>query len=219
MEGLEWIHYQSYETGSGGYRSQAIGKVDYGNWAMNAYYKATGDQFEYFPVHVVAAPDGNHYLFATEDEALTAQAGDFNPETRHTLEGVQVLFNTTDALGMALTGAVAKGKTPKTNTKPLKGAANPKVKASIEAGKKAHKDIQGKAAKKGWGVEVPMKDPQTGKSVRADLVTRGGHPVEIKPNTSSGRAKGKKQLPHYERSTGKKGRVIYYDPKKYKTNN
>ncbi|CAM1340228.1 hypothetical protein TAMYLO_110007 [Tenacibaculum amylolyticum] len=100
-----------------------------------------------------------------------------------------------------------------------KGAANPKVKASIEIGKKAHKDIQSKAAAKGWGVEVPMKDPETGKTVRADLVTPGGSPVEIKPNTSSGKAKGKKQLPQYERATGKKGKVIYYDPEKYKKKN
>ena len=61
-----------------------------------------------------------------------------------------------------------------------------------------------------------MTDPQTGKSVRADLVTPGGNPIEIKPNTSSGRAKGKKQLPQYERATGKKGRVIYYNPEQYK---
>ena len=100
-----------------------------------------------------------------------------------------------------------------------KGAANPKVRAAIEAGKEAHKDIQAKAAAKGWGVEVPMKDPQTGKSVRADLVTPGGSPVEIKPNTPSGKAKGEKQLPQYERATGNKGRVIYYDPEKYNKNN
>ncbi|UOB16283.1 hypothetical protein [Abyssalbus ytuae] len=100
-----------------------------------------------------------------------------------------------------------------------KGAANPKVKASIKIGKKAHSDIQAKAATKGWGVEVPMTDPQTGKQVRADLVTPGGSPVEIKPNTSSGKAKGAKQLPQYERAAGNKGRVIYYDPEKYKKNN
>src|SRR5690606_20083736 len=97
--------------------------------------------------------------------------------------------------------------------------SNPKVKASIEIGKKAHSDIQTKAAAKGWGVEVPMTDPQTGKQVRADLVTPGGSPVEIKPNTPSGKAKGVKQLPQYERATGNKGRVIYYDPEKYKKNN
>jgi len=44
------------------------------------------------------------------------------------------------------------------------------------------------------------------------LESPGGHPVEIKPNTPSGRAKGAKQLPQYERAFGKKGRVIYYDP-------
>ena len=59
-----------------------------------------------------------------------------------------------------------------------------------------------------------MTDPATGKKVRADAVTSGGHPVELKPNTPSGRAKGAKQLPQYERATGKNGRVIYYEPAK-----
>src|SRR5690606_11388720 len=87
-----------------------------------------------------------------------------------------------------------------------KRAANPKVKASIETGEKAHSDIQARAAAKGCGVEVPMTDPQTGKQVRADLVTPGSSPVEIKPNTPSGKAEGVKQLPQYERATGNKGR-------------
>jgi hypothetical protein len=35
-----------------------------------------------------------------------------------------------------------------------------------------------------------------------------------KINTPSGRKKGAKQLPSQERATGKKGRVVYYDPTK-----
>ena len=58
-----------------------------------------------------------------------------------------------------------------------------------------------------------MKDPLTGKTVRPDVVTKGGRPLELKPNTPSGRAKGRSQLPAQERATGKKGRVIYYEPK------
>jgi len=46
-----------------------------------------------------------------------------------------------------------------------------------------------------------------------DAVTRRGHPLEYKPDTPSGRAQGKRQLPAQERATGKKGRVIYYKPK------
>ena len=58
-----------------------------------------------------------------------------------------------------------------------------------------------------------MKDPQTGKTVRPDVVTKSGKPLELKPNTPTGRAKGRRQLPAQERATGKKGRVIYYEPK------
>jgi hypothetical protein len=61
-----------------------------------------------------------------------------------------------------------------------------------------------------------MKDPATGKTIRADLVSPSGHPVEIKPKTSTGASKGAKQIKKYERATGQNGRVIYYDPGKYK---
>ena len=64
-----------------------------------------------------------------------------------------------------------------------------------------------------------MTDPLTGKKVRADLVTPGGSPIEIKPNTPSGKAKGRRQLPQYERATGNKGKVITYDPKIYLNDN
>jgi RHS repeat-associated protein len=101
-------------------------------------------------------------------------------------------------------------------TKPLKGAANPKVAAAIQDGKNAHSQFSKKAAAKGWEVNKPMIDPRTGKTVIADAVTPSGHPVELKPNTPSGKAKGVKQLPKYERATGNNGRVIYYDPEKLK---
>ena len=37
--------------------------------------------------------------------------------------------------------------------------------------------------------------------------------VDLKPNTPTGRAAGRRQLPAQERATGKKGRVIHYEPK------
>ena len=55
-------------------------------------------------------------------------------------------------------------------------------------------------------------DPATGKKVIPDAVTPSGRPVELKPNTPSGRRQGRRQLPKYERATGKKGKVVYYDP-------
>jgi RHS repeat-associated protein len=97
---------------------------------------------------------------------------------------------------------------------PLKGAANPKVSAALNRGKKAHSEFSAKAASKGWEINPRLKDPKTGKTVIPDAVTPGGHPLELKPNTPTGKAKGVSQLPKYERATGNNGRIIYYDPKK-----
>jgi hypothetical protein len=99
---------------------------------------------------------------------------------------------------------------------PSKGAANPLVAESIRAGKKAHNDLTIRAGAKGWETNVRMIDPKTNKPVVADVVTKGGHPLELKPDTPSGAAKGATQLPQYERATGNKGRVIFYDPDKYR---
>jgi hypothetical protein len=89
------------------------------------------------------------------------------------------------------------------------------VKESVDKGNAAHEDFSNKAKAKGWDVTPTLKDPQTGKNVRPDAVTRSGKPVELKPNTPSGKAKGAKQLPKYERATGQKGRVVTYDPSNY----
>lgn len=95
-----------------------------------------------------------------------------------------------------------------------KGMSNPKVKKAAENGREKHKEFADKVkAKDGWQSE-PQKliDPATGKKVIPDAVTPSGRPVELKPNTPSGRRQGRRQLPKYERATGMKGKVIYYDP-------
>jgi RHS repeat-associated protein len=97
-----------------------------------------------------------------------------------------------------------------------RGVNNPNVKQKVEEGKKKHKELKDKVnAKKdkGWQAEPTITDPNTGDTLRPDALTPDGSPVELKPNTPSGRAKGKSQLGKYEKATGKKGRVIYYDPK------
>lgn len=105
-------------------------------------------------------------------------------------------------------GAFKKGIVAK-----AKGAANPKVRDAAARGRQAHKDFADKVkGKDGWQSEPRLTDPATGKTVIPDAVTPSGHPIELKPNTPSGRAQGARQLPKYERATGKKGRVIYYDP-------
>jgi RHS repeat-associated protein len=96
--------------------------------------------------------------------------------------------------------------------KVLKGTANPKVLEAVNRGKKAHSEFSQRASKKGWDVNARGRDPQTGKTVIPDAVTPSGRPIELKPNTPTGRAKGARQISKYERAFNKSGRVIYYDP-------
>lgn len=42
--------------------------------------------------------------------------------------------------------------------------SNPKVKESVEIGKKAHADFKAKVEAKGWKSEPTLTDPATGKS-------------------------------------------------------
>lgn len=113
--------------------------------------------------------------------------------------------------GLFLAGMIAPGGG---STHVAKGAANPKVKAALERGREAHREFAERVkAKEGW-VSEPQNftDPATGRKVIPDAVTPSGRPVELKPNTPSGRRQGRRQLIKYERATGKKGKVVYYDP-------
>jgi hypothetical protein len=83
-------------------------------------------------------------------------------------------------------------------------------------GRQVHEEFKEKVkAKKeknpGWD-EKPKIYDETGKELRPDALTPSGHPLELKPNTPSGRAAGARQIKKYETVTGKKGRVLYYDP-------
>jgi len=85
--------------------------------------------------------------------------------------------------------------------------------AGTKSGRSSHQDFTARVRRKpGWQAEPRLVDPLTGRIVKPDAVTPRGHPIELKPNTPSGRSKGRGQLPKYERATGKRGRVIYYDP-------
>ncbi len=98
-----------------------------------------------------------------------------------------------------------------------RGSGNPATAEAAAEGRAQHKDFAEKVkAKPGWKSEPTVKDPKTGKSVRPDAVTPSGRPVELKPNTPTGRAQGRRQLPGQERATGKRGRVVYYEPKRKK---
>jgi hypothetical protein len=94
-----------------------------------------------------------------------------------------------------------------------RGMRNPTVAKAVGRGNEAHKELKDVVrGKPGWQSEPTLVDPLTGKVVRPDAVTPRGHPIELKPRTRSGAEKGRRQLPAQERATGKKGRVIYYDP-------
>lgn len=125
-----------------------------------------------------------------------------------------------------LTGGAAAAAYPGRSPAPTAAAAEsgsaaalkpvpPGENAAAAAGRAAHADLAAKVqAKPGWQSQPKLTDPQTGKTVKPDVVTPSGRPLEYKPRTPSGRAQGQRQLPAQERATGKKGRVIYYDPKK-----
>ena len=68
------------------------------------------------------------------------------------------------------------------------------------------------AAGEDWRANPEYEDPTTGKKLIPDARTPKGNPIELKPNTPSGRAAGKRQMEKYEAAAKRKGRVIYYEP-------
>jgi RHS repeat-associated protein len=112
-------------------------------------------------------------------------------------------------LGKAFRGLQGSGKAVSHG----RGMNNPQVRSAVERGQRAHRDFANKVkGKPGWQSEPRLTDPLTGRTVRPDAVTPSGRPIELKPNTPSGRLQGARQMEKYERATGRRGRVIYYDP-------
>jgi len=94
-----------------------------------------------------------------------------------------------------------------------KGVARGGESAAAAAGRQAHKELAERVAQKpGWQSE-PRLVGADGKVYKPDVVTPGGHILELKPNTPSGRAAGARQIQNYEDQLGMRGRVIYYEPK------
>jgi len=103
------------------------------------------------------------------------------------------------AAGTRLKGAKVETPVPKVGSTP-----------AGQAGKAAHKAFtQRVRSKPGWEPKVRIQD-ETGKWVEIDAVTPSGNPIELKPNTPTGRAKGRIQIRKYEDVTRKRGRVVYY---------
>jgi RHS repeat-associated protein len=94
---------------------------------------------------------------------------------------------------------------------PLRGAANPRVRAAIERGKQAHKELEGKLKAKGWEVRPSLRGAD-GKLHKPDVVTPNNRFMELKLNTPSGRRAGARQAERYRKQLSMEGRVIYYEP-------
>ena len=125
-------------------------------------------------------------------------------EVATTLTGVGYLAR------VGVKGAV-KGYRAYKTAKTAKGAANPKIRKAIERGRQAHRELAEKVRDKGWETEPSLRGSD-GRIHRPDVVTPNGRFVELKPNTPSGRASGRRQAQRYRDELHMEGRVVYYDP-------
>jgi RHS repeat-associated protein len=85
-----------------------------------------------------------------------------------------------------------------------------------QRGREIHKQFEEEAKAKGWETErkkTKRVDPKTNRNVYPDAIDECGRPVELKPDTPSGRRRAKTQGEKYKRATGKDPVIIYYDPK------
>jgi hypothetical protein len=85
-----------------------------------------------------------------------------------------------------------------------------------QGGREIHKQFEEEAKAKGWEIEredTRLKDRDTGRYIYPDAIDECGRPVELKPDTPSGRRRARKQGEKYQRASGKDPVIIYYDPK------
>jgi hypothetical protein len=83
------------------------------------------------------------------------------------------------------------GNQSDSNEAPLRGSRNPQTAEKLAEGRAKHKEFGNRVEAKGWKSNPSLKDPKTGRTVRPDAVTKGGRPLELKPNTPTGRAQGR----------------------------
>jgi len=85
-----------------------------------------------------------------------------------------------------------------------------------QRGREIHKQFEEEAKAKGWDTkrkDTRLKDRDTGRYIYPDAIDECGRPVELKPDTPSGRRRARKQGEKYQRASGKDPVIIYYDPK------
>jgi hypothetical protein len=94
---------------------------------------------------------------------------------------------------------------------------------ATRAGRRAHKAFGNKVdAKLGWESEPQIPRPGQ-RPLRPDAGTPARDPaqpdkrnfLELKPDTPTGRAAGARSVRRYQEATGRRARVVYYDPKDF----
>ena len=107
----------------------------------------------------------------------------------------------------------AGSKAARTGVTPKRGMNNPKVRDAAACGRQAHGQFAETVNNKpGWQSEPTIRG-RGGEILRPDALDPKGRPVELKPNTPSGRgARSVRQIQKYKDATGTNGRVIYYEP-------
>jgi RHS repeat-associated protein len=114
-----------------------------------------------------------------------------------------------DRLRGLLTDKLSRWLKTRSNVTRNLGAARGGESAAAARGRQVHREFAETVKQKpGWQSETRIKDTK----LRPDAIDPKGRPVELKPNTPSGRAAGARQIQKYKDATGTKGRVIYYDP-------
>lgn len=193
------------------------GLTQYAEFAKGMFVDPAKETFDTGAAHMEAGfqniADGNYVEGALNVVAAVGKTAEV------ALDVTQVGKGATKAVSLgekAVAAAVDKGAGVLNVAGKATGAAfKAGENATTKAGRAAHQEFAEKVKQKpGWKSEPSLTDPKTGKTVKPDALTPSGKPVELKPNTPSGRAKGKQQMEKYERAAGKSGRVVYYEPKR-----
>ncbi|MDI1427912.1 hypothetical protein [Polyangium sorediatum] len=148
-------------------------------------------------------PAGKH-----NGQSLSTGSGSPQPAPKSTVK------TRTKPVGKPNGGAAGQGGNgsaadPPAQAKPKRGGETPATKR----GREAHEEFKKKVKEKvdeGWRPNPSIK--KDGKELRPDALTPNGNPIELKPNTPTGKAAGKRQMKKYEEAYERKGRVIYYEP-------
>ncbi len=119
LEGSEFVYYKVLkENLNGDLHVTRSGEIEYSTWVHSALAKL-GVNIEAFKVYVLEY-EGKGYMFTSIDELYVANSKKLS--NRPTKEGLDALFQITDALGGVMIGAIAKyAKTGSIKTKNTDG--------------------------------------------------------------------------------------------------